>query len=52
MDDPLAGLLSDEEKGIGKAEHSSTIKSTPETKVGNSKERGKWRPEMSYFRLV
>ncbi|XP_061472226.1 fas-binding factor 1 isoform X6 [Rhineura floridana] len=40
IDDPLAGLLSDEEEGTAEKAHSFATKSTPETNAGNSKEKG------------
>ncbi|XP_053151771.1 fas-binding factor 1 isoform X3 [Hemicordylus capensis] len=40
IDDPLAGLLSDEEEGTVKKIHSSVTKSTPEASAGIAKEKG------------
>ncbi|XP_048347062.1 fas-binding factor 1 isoform X1 [Sphaerodactylus townsendi] len=40
VDDPLAGLLSDEEDDMVKKVYSSATKSTPETNAGMSKEKG------------
>ncbi|XP_062976391.1 fas-binding factor 1 [Elgaria multicarinata webbii] len=39
MDDPLAGLLSDEEESTVKKAHSSVTKNTPETNAGTPKEK-------------
>ncbi|XP_054832973.1 fas-binding factor 1 isoform X2 [Eublepharis macularius] len=40
IDDPLAGLLSDEEEDMVKKVYSSGIKSSPETNAGTPKEKG------------
>nr|XP_060620632.1 fas-binding factor 1 [Anolis sagrei ordinatus]XP_060620633.1 fas-binding factor 1 [Anolis sagrei ordinatus] len=40
MDDPLAGLLSDEEEGILKKAQSSATKNAPEKNTGTVKEKG------------
>ncbi|XP_078242138.1 fas-binding factor 1 isoform X5 [Pogona vitticeps] len=44
VDDPLAGLLSDEEEGTVKKAHSSATKNTPETNAGILKEKGTSMP--------
>uniref|UniRef100_A0ABM5FMH9 Fas-binding factor 1 isoform X1 n=1 Tax=Pogona vitticeps TaxID=103695 RepID=A0ABM5FMH9_9SAUR len=44
VDDPLAGLLSDEEEGTVKKGHSSATKNTPETNAGILKEKGTSMP--------
>ncbi|KAH0629508.1 hypothetical protein JD844_011612 [Phrynosoma platyrhinos] len=40
IDDPLAGLLSDEEENVVKKAHSSDTKNSPETNTGTVKEKG------------